>query len=146
MMNHECDLLVVTKSGYCYEIEIKVSLADLKKDAEKRHGHRDSRIKKLYFSVPEKLLDKGMPFIPDHAGIITVGPAEKTNYIYLLNDELRYKCKTIREPQAFPAQPLSQTDRFQVARLGTMRIWSLKYKIIKQAKTLDPEKASVERR
>ena len=36
---HECDLLIVTKTGYAYEVEIKRSKADLKKDIEKKHGH-----------------------------------------------------------------------------------------------------------
>ena len=47
---HELDLLVLTKSGYAYEIEIKITAADLKKDVKKRHGHRDERIKKIYLA------------------------------------------------------------------------------------------------
>ena len=51
MFSHECDLIRLTPSGYCSEIEIKVSLADLKKDQEKRHnnvdvnGYRTNKIK-----------------------------------------------------------------------------------------------------
>ncbi len=31
MFTHECDLAVISKAGYCTEIEIKISAADLKK-------------------------------------------------------------------------------------------------------------------
>ncbi|MEM5786538.1 MAG: hypothetical protein AAGU11_04420, partial [Syntrophobacteraceae bacterium] len=34
-MGYEIDLMVVTESRYAYEVEIKVSAADLKRDAQK---------------------------------------------------------------------------------------------------------------
>ncbi len=37
---HECDLLMVSKVGYVTEIEIKITRADLKKDAEKEKRQR----------------------------------------------------------------------------------------------------------
>ena len=49
---HECDVLVTTKSGYLYEVEIKVGASDLKKDADKPHKHTSKRIKNLYFAIP----------------------------------------------------------------------------------------------
>ena len=45
---HECDLLILTNHNYATEIEIKVSIADLKKDLDKRHGHRSNKIKNLW--------------------------------------------------------------------------------------------------
>ena len=47
---HECDLLVLSQAGYATEIEIKISIADLRADAKKVHGHRSGgRIK---YSIP----------------------------------------------------------------------------------------------
>jgi hypothetical protein len=112
MFIHECDLLIVTKAGYCYEVEIKTSRSDLKADIKKRHGHKSELIKKLYFAIPEYLTDC-TEFIPAHAGIITVSAEGGF-------------CQVIREPQVNGGRSLSEQERFQVARLGTMRIWSLK--------------------
>lgn len=36
---YECDLLAITKSGYMYEYEIKLTVTDFKNDTKK--GHRD---------------------------------------------------------------------------------------------------------
>ena len=36
MCLHECDLLVITRSGYAWEVEIKVSRVDLIKNKEKK--------------------------------------------------------------------------------------------------------------
>jgi len=113
---YEVDLLVVTPSGYCYEVEIKTSRGDLKADLLKRHGHRSKKMRRLYFAIPE-YMQKDIEFIPARAGILMVSAP----------DGLNLKCKCIREPENNnDAQKLSDKDRFQVARLGTMRIWTLK--------------------
>jgi len=36
MNMHECDLLMVSKAGYCTEIEIKVTRADIKRTRKSR--------------------------------------------------------------------------------------------------------------
>ncbi len=117
---HECDLLLVTKAVYAWEIEIKVTKADLKKDAEKRHGHRSERIKHLYFAIPTYLEDS-IEYIPERAGIITVAPK---------SEKLWTRCKIIRKPETNKAaQPFSDCERYKVARLGALRIWKLKDKL-----------------
>jgi len=35
---HECDILVLTKAGYAWEVEIKTSVADVKADLKKSTG------------------------------------------------------------------------------------------------------------
>ena len=121
---HECDLLIIRKSGYGIEVEIKVSRADLKKDIEKEHKHSDFRIREFYFAIPDYLEDS-VSLIPEHAGIIVLS----RNYDY--GDHLY--CKTIRDPKVFKySVKFTQEEIFNIARLGTMRIWSLKRKIIEQ--------------
>jgi len=120
---HECDLLIISKSGYATEVEIKVSIADLKKDLIKRHHHIDyrNRIKNLYFAFPEKLekhLEKYKDFIPPRAGILIIKPDNRV--------------KVLKKPQSNPQSiKFSSTDMYKVARLGSLRIWGLKEKIIK---------------
>ncbi len=128
---HECDLLIVSKSGYATEVEIKISKADLKKDAFKKHNHEDrfNRIKRFYFAIPESL-SNCIEFIPERAGIIVLSRSEidGVNYIY---------CKVLRAARVNnTCRKFTEQERFNIARLGTMRIWSLKRKIISlKAKT-----------
>ena len=53
---HECDLLILTKSKFLYEVEIKISRADLIKDKDKGHKHKHKKIRKLYFAIPENMI------------------------------------------------------------------------------------------
>ena len=123
---HECDLLIVSKSGYATEVEIKVSAADLKKDADKKHGHNSPKIKNLYFAIPEPLLQYE-EFIPKRAGIIVVYDHLKTTHTssYSSRNPV-YVCRIHRSPESVGAYKLTEKEMFAIARLGTMRIWSLK--------------------
>ena len=134
---HECDLLVFTKSGYATEVEIKISLGDLKKDAKKEHKHGmeapkhwkehlpqsdldvlcKDKIKYLYFAIPEKL-EKHTDLIPGRAGIFVV----------------RGNCpvQMLRHAQPKSKYCFTKEEMYDIARLGTMRIWTLKNKIIEQ--------------
>ena len=113
---HECDLLIVTGSGFAYEIEIKISKSDLIKDKLKYHKHFSEKIKKLYFAIPKKL-EPFIEHIPDLSGIIIV--------------DNNGNCKITREAKTKGNYKFSEKERLRVARLGTMRIWGLKRKIAK---------------
>lgn len=118
---HECDVLICTGKGYLTEVEIKISKSDLKKDSEKCHGHvdRENRIKKLYFAFPEKLLDCA-ELVPERAGIL-VYKYYKNRYGYV--DQIKPARQNMK------ARPLTDTERYEMARLGALRIWGLKKKI-----------------
>ena len=117
MYVHECDLFVLSKSGYATEIEIKISVSDLRADAKKWHAHRSRRIKFLYFAVPEQMR-KCMGEIPENAGVIVVSDGGH--------------CELLRKPTANKlALKLSADDQFQLARLGALRIWGLKRELVR---------------
>lgn len=89
---NECDALLVTKSGYCHEVEMKVSRSDFKADfkktnrwmwSETAHGYR-TRIdwnkhallaegncfpNRFSFLVPDGMVD--ISEIPPYAGLMT---------------------------------------------------------------------------
>lgn len=67
--HYEMDLITVSKQGIANEIEIKISLSDLKADKNKTHGHENQRTKRLYFAIPESIYEQAIEFIPEHAGI-----------------------------------------------------------------------------
>ena len=52
--NHECDLFLIRKSGYGFEVEIKRSKSDMMADFKKKHSHGDrrNRIVQLYYAFP----------------------------------------------------------------------------------------------
>ena len=117
--NHECDLLIVSKAGYCTEVEIKVTRADLRADTKKAHGHDDRNIKYLYFALPD-YLDHCLEFVPEHAGIILVRPW-KPGY------QAGPTCRRVRDPVCRKYAPkMNDRMRYKVARLGALRIWNLK--------------------
>ena len=131
---HECDLLLIKKSGYVIEVEIKRSVNDLKNDFKKKHDHSDNRIKEFYYAIPDYLYDKCIGLIPEHAGII----------ICKRYPETKYKNKTVNERiEAFikrqcknniNARKLTIEEIAKLTRLGCMRIWKLKMKLIKELK------------
>jgi hypothetical protein len=135
---HECDVLILSSSGYATEVEIKISKADLLKDASKRHKHSHNLIRRFYFAVPEKLKDIALASIPDTAGLLVVSLKEVTNYHYHYGGgstpykSIITRVETIRECKCnTKAQKWDDKQRLQLARLGCMRILALKQKIQK---------------
>lgn len=120
---HECDLFIVSQAGYATEVEIKISKADLKKDADKPHKHQSDLIKNLYFAIPEKL-EGCVEYIPERAGIIIV---------YRLKHHDDLFCKVLRKPKPNKtARKLTDEERYIVARLGALRIWGLKSGLLRR--------------
>ena len=131
--NHECDLFLIRKSGFGFEVEIKRSKSDMQADFKKKHGHRDrgNRIVQLYYAFPIELLPKVEDLVPKDCGIITVEyygdiVGERKGYARMHKEAKRKK----------GAKRLTQTEQLKIARLGTLRIWALKEKlnIMKQKK------------
>jgi len=125
---HECDLLIIRKSGYGIEVEIKISKSDLKADAKKGHNHNDraNRISELYFAIPDYIQDC-IEYIPERAGILIL--TKYDNYI---------TCNELRKPQINKnRRKFTDKEILKIAHLGTMRIWNLKRTIqnIKKNKT-----------
>lgn len=122
---HECDLLILTKSNYLWEVEIKVSKSDLIVDKKKIHGHRNCNIKRFYFAIPE-YLGNCIEHIPERAGIIIV-----REDVRLVQGMTVNACRQIRDPKIEKGYRLTGQEKLKVAMLGAMRIWSLKNKLVK---------------
>lgn len=123
---HECDLLVVSKAGYLTEIEIKISRADLRADKKKWHNHESLRIKRLFFALPD-YLEHCIHMVPERAGIILVRPNENVPGEYPYHP----RCKEIRAAKRQKAAcKITDSDRYKIARLGALRIWDLKRKLL----------------
>lgn len=73
----ESDLLLLTKSGYWYEFEIKISRHDFKHDFQKKEKHAalqdETVVQKpnyFYYAVPEGLIE--LQEIPAYAGLVYI--------------------------------------------------------------------------
>ena len=120
---HELDLLVMTPGGRCFEIEIKTSKADLKRDLLKQHGHKSNRIARLYFAIPARM-KPDINLIPEEAGILVVG--------------INGRVSELRKAQLKKAAvSLSIKDTLNLSRLGVMRIWTLKKSLMDLAKNYE---------
>jgi len=125
-IGHECDLLVVTDSGYATEIEIKISRSDLIRDKEKYHGHKSPKLKYLYFAIPEHL-EKDIEHIPEKAGIYVVWWWEKAG-------DWRVKLK--RPPQKLGKYKFNESKKSELYRLGYLRFWSDRHRIVELKNTV----------
>jgi len=119
---HECDLLIIPPNRFAIEVEIKISIADLKADAKKWHHHESELIRELYFAIPVAILDKAMPHIPERAGVLTVNGSGRVNVT-------RYATPN---PAAVK---ITADKRAEILHLGNMRTWSLRKKLLQSEMT-----------
>lgn len=131
---HECDMLVLSKSGYLTEIEIKRSWADFLADFKKRHTHEGRGIiKYFYYCVPKCLLkqvyDKLDELKADYTGIITYDEDLKITlhgHRWITHDG----SYSYHFTEQHPYRKLFLEEQLQVARFGAMRAIKLKEKFI----------------
>ena len=130
-IHHECDVLVLSKSGYLTEIEIKRSWSDFLADFKKRHKH-DCReyIKSFYYCVPLSIYDKVYQKLKEkrinHTGIITYDEE-----LYITIHKRDWDFTYDERPPFVYTKKLFIEQRLELARLGAMRTILLKEKLIK---------------
>jgi hypothetical protein len=113
---YEADLLILHASGYMDEVEIKISKSDLRRDRLKYHNHDGRHIRRLWFAVPEKLAPI-IHEIQERAGVLVVGA----------DGRVRMERRPIINKLA---PKLRDDQKFQLARLGAMRVWDLKWVLL----------------
>lgn len=135
-INHECDMLVLSKSGYLTEIEIKRSWTDFVADFKKKHGHEsDGLIKCFYYCVPDSLYEKVRDYLFENevkcAGIITY---TEDLIIQIKEIKTRFWNNTTRDVVGITNRNYKKLfieQQLEVARLGSMRVIGLKEKLVK---------------
>lgn len=116
---HECDILVLTPSGYATEVEIKVNKTDLRKDVDKNHNHDHPLIRRTFFAVPDKLVETAVMELDPRFGVLSV--TERWNRLYVTE---------IRPAKINPKTVKWTSDqRMKLMRLGCLRIHTLKQKL-----------------
>jgi len=117
---HECDLFVMSKNNYGHEIEIKTSRADLKADLKKWHGHRNDKISRLSFAIPD-YMEKDIALIPEKAGILII---ERVRYEH--SEEFYIRVFEKRRAKINNRYKFTDKERCKLAELGCMRILGFK--------------------
>ena len=117
IVNHECDMLIVTKNRYLTEVEIKISLSDLKADFKKEHQHKDENIKNFYYAFPEEMKEKALELIPKDCGIL-IAVKKECGIPYR-------KIECYRNPKINKeAKPINDIVLSRIYRLGYLRYWN----------------------
>ena len=123
----ESDVLALSGSSYLTEYEIKISAADIKREWKKerwsyapyRKGFEEM-VKRYYMVVPNKLRDVAEDNMPeDVGGGIIVADYVRPNRLPGTVARCVKEAKINKE-----ARKLTDEERLQLARLGTMRYWS----------------------
>lgn len=117
---HECDILICSKAGYLTEIEIKISKSDLLAEKKKAHKHNDNRIKSFYYAVPIEMKDYAIELIPENAGLLSARKSESG----LVTIKTEKNCIPNKN-----AKPIEIYEQYKLARLGAIKIWTLKEKL-----------------
>jgi len=115
--DHECDLLIIKRSGYAIEHEIKMSKSDLKADFKKKHGHINERLKALYYTMPKELYEECKDLIPDNAGAFSISK---------YGDRAFARCEKVAPKKK--CRKMTVEEQLKIARLGVLRMWNLKLK------------------
>ena len=125
-LNHEVDLLVVKPTGYAIEVEIKLSKADLKKDFEKKHGHKSRIIDQIYYCVTPKLVALALEIVPEECGILVYDPPQERLKWRKRNSYVSVH-RTAKSKR--PRPKFNDQQIYDVLRLSSLRVWSLKEKL-----------------
>lgn len=120
---HEADLVIINKTGYMTEVEIKRSWQDFLNDFKKHTTRDEGKVMWKYFAVPQSLCERVWQYLCDNGhrdwGVIEYfedGSARIAYYPNNIHDKIASK-------------KLFLEEKLAIARLGCMRIWSLKEKL-----------------
>lgn len=74
---YEADLIMISKSDYVTEVEIKVTIMDFQADFRKKRQHCSPEVRRLYYAFPERIYKRNeaeiRPLLEEiGAGIILV--------------------------------------------------------------------------
>jgi hypothetical protein len=146
-LNHEADLLIMSKSGYLTEVEIKRSWSDFKADFQKNHTHNDKHIAHLYYAVPVsigekvfkwlydgeyKVEDRWLTYCKSKVNGYTENNPNKCGLILYADCDVAHPRGNIgiNVPAALIGNyACNDKDTISLLRLGNMRIWNLKKKL-----------------
>lgn len=127
-LDYEADFLVLSKSGYLTEVEIKRSWEDFKADFKKKHAHDDERVYYFYYCVHESFADKAIEMLKEkhnekEVAFIPAVLIYDDNGIIIKQIGNRYNAGHHRK--------LFLEEQLTLTRLAQLRYWNLLEKQLK---------------
>lgn len=125
LLDYEADLLIMNKTGYMTEIEIKRSWSDFLADFKKDDcAHRSEIVYQFWYCVPDAIykdcIEKLKEVYPDKL--------DRPNVISYSDDGiLNFHGKTASYCRG-KHRKLFLEEQLKLARLGTLRYWSSEFK------------------
>lgn len=147
----EADILEITKAGYLYEYEVKISRKDFKIDAEKVEHYwtgpgrkkydvlrNGERVNYFSFIVPEGLISPEE--VPEWAGLIYVRPYDNRVCIGfdketgdpIFDEHVSAWFTTVKDPVKLRASKVTEKELEEIEKKVYFRYHQLRCKLIKQ--------------
>ena len=133
MLDYEADLIMMNKSGYLTEFEIKRSYSDLQADFRKKIFHRSEVIREFYYVLPIGIKEKAIALIQEKKEEFFFNRMPAIIF-YTEDRKLEFYNRGFCSNVPGKHRHLFYEERFQIARLCSLRYWSLLEKVFK-----DPE-------
>ena len=138
---HEADLLVFHENGNVTEIEIKVSMSDLRADFKKGHDHSHPMITRLFYAIPEKMYEKAVEIIPEHRSIGIIIVSEKYGHPYAFykrgaKHATKREQRSHMDPMHLDHRPPTDKDVWNAGRLIGLRLWNIKRQLDEAKQTI----------
>ena len=116
-LEYEADLIAVSKASHrAFEVEIKVSSADLRADMKKAKWRAglDKRITKFWYAIPLSLVPIASDVVPAEFGILVFRKHRVQDFLI---------CETFRKPAWLSKEKCTDADVINLLRLSNIRYW-----------------------
>lgn len=140
MVGHEADLIIVQRSGFLYEVEIKVSVSDFRNEFKSKTKIRKHEllkvpgglVKRFYYAMPVEVYEKVKDEIPEYAGVIVVREGTANRWKPTKADfnntveEAVFRPTKVKEARNLPARKLTNAERQKVYEIVYYAYWKQK--------------------
>jgi hypothetical protein len=124
----EADIFVLRKSGYLVEVEIKLTAADWQRDGTKKSvvtRGRSMPISRLYYAVPENLIDSPPAWFGETTGLLVLHSREGKGHV-------RLSCEERRPAALLTKDKARPEDVTQLLRAAYYRFWRARERCLKE--------------
>ena len=137
MLPYEADLVVINKTGYMREYEIKRSLQDLKADFKKKCYHDAEQVYQFFYVLPISIKDKALELFRIHQNddVYIKAFGKSTEYYEALPAAIFYNNEgQIVDRTRFDGRlrgkhrKLFLEEKLTISRLLNIRYWCLRFK------------------
>lgn len=124
----DADLLIIHPSGATWEIEVKVTAADFRREFTHKsakhkalqtgrlggYGNHENLVERFFFAMPEELYAKVLAEIPSYAGVILIAKRGS-----------RFMPRILSRGKKLPARRATDADREKLMQSVYHRYWNM---------------------